>query len=106
MFSRMSLEAMDDVEDDALANCRTVALLKFRMWGFVFILEIDVQHDWTRQCRRCNVPRQNSRNVFLPNIKSEICTQRDKLLCSDRSKCREEKRKSKFISSKSEIRNT
>ena len=77
MFSRKSLEAMDDVADDALANCRTVALLNLRMWGFVFILEINVQHDWTRWCRRCNVPRKNNRNVFLPNIESEISTQTD-----------------------------
>ena len=48
MLSRMSWEAIEDVVDDALANCRTVALLKLRMWGFIFILEISVQHDWTR----------------------------------------------------------
>ena len=77
MFSRMSLEAMDNVADDALANCRTVALLNLRMWGFVFILEINVQHDRTRWCRRCNVPRKNNRNVFFPNIESEISTQAD-----------------------------
>ena len=87
---------MDDAADDALANCRTVALLNLRKWGFVFILQINVQHDWTR-CRRCNVPRQNSRNVFLPNIESEISTQRDKLLRTDRLKCREENGKSKYI---------
>ena len=88
---------MDNVADDVLANCRTVALLNLRMWGFVFILEIGVQHDWTRWCRRCNVPRQNSRNVFLPNIESEINTQREKLLRTDRLKCREENGKSKYI---------
>ena len=34
MFSRMSLQVMDSVADDALANCRTVALLNLRCAGW------------------------------------------------------------------------
>jgi len=45
MFSRMSLQVMDSVADDALANCRTVALLNLKVCGLVFILEINGQHD-------------------------------------------------------------
>lgn len=77
---------MDNVADDALANCRTVALLNLKVCGFVFVLEIIWQRDWTRWCRRCNVPRRNSRNAFLPNIQSEIKTQRGKFLLTDRLK--------------------